>query len=218
MTSGATAANVAVGEGWELTSGLNGGGDSGYTRRTAEPRLKAGFGPTEGMTGSQALYVGGYAIASVDPAGCDVCMPQASFARNGGLERHVPLAAWRGQRLRLSLRLKNDGGAISYVGAQIDREHGSVLRTSVQINSRRVKGWLRHSFVLDVPMDARDLVVVAGLAGEGTAWLDDFQLDPAPEDARITRTARVDPTLASGCDDRPECQPVAIPVFYRWQF
>jgi hypothetical protein len=118
-------------------------------------------------------------------------LPQTHFARFGGLERHIPLQAWRGQKMQLSLRLKNDGNALAFAMAQVNRRNGDALRTDVANNIRNNNDWRTHTFVLQVPDDASYLFVYAGFTGNGEFWLEGLRLEAAAADAPLTGFERL---------------------------
>jgi hypothetical protein len=109
------------------------------------------------------------------------------------MERRIPLDTWRGKRLRLSLRLKSEGKAGAHVSTRIEKSNEVVIGTNQQSNKRGNPDWQAHQFVLNIPDNATELVIRAGLTGEGTAWLDSVKLEAVGPDVRLTESWRWDP-------------------------
>ena len=172
--------------------------------------FETGSGSTDGMTGSQATYLRGNAsnasgwLRHED----DVLAPQRSFTAHGGLERALPLQAWRGKRVLLTVRLKNEAGARAYASVWIGKSNRSAVRSGTLMN-RPASGWQTHSFVLDVPVNATAFSVHAGLTGKGTIWLDDVSLRAADRDMPVSWSERVDNSYGGGSELYP--MPMILP-------
>jgi hypothetical protein len=117
--------------------------------------------------------------------------PEAHYARFGGLERSIPLQAWRGRKVQLSVRLKNEGNALAFVMAQINRLDGAALYTGFKGNAPRDNSWRTHRIVLQVPDNASYLFVYAGFTGAGEFWLEGLTLEAAAPDAVLTETSHL---------------------------
>jgi hypothetical protein len=117
--------------------------------------------------------------------------PQVAFGLFGGMEREVLLHDWRGKRVRLTLRLQNEGGARAYVLAQVNQEDGDGARTLAQRNAPGSGGWEIHQFVLDVPEDGNYLYVYVGLTGSGRILAGAMTLEAVDRGAPLSPTDAV---------------------------
>jgi hypothetical protein len=145
-----------------------------------------GAGPVAGMTAHQAVYIRKIK-GSDDP-----------HAR-GRLERTIPLAAWRGQRLRLSLRLKAEDGARLFTFAEISKANGAGIRTQAESNSFGNAAWQTHVFVLDVPDNATALVLQVDLNGDGAGWVDEVTLGAVGGNVALSPASLVLPAGQMTC-------------------
>ena len=164
----------------------------------------AGVGVGQGLETPTALLLSGDARGTAAMPKIQriiLAQPQVSFETFGGLERRIPLAAWRGKRLRLSLASRNGGGAFAYVSAQINRSNFTAIRTASAMNTNRNGTWKAHNFVLDVPDDATDLILIAGLTGSGRIWLDGFSMQAADRDAPLSWSERLAPQTHTSWDN-----------------
>lgn len=198
----------APADGWHQSGGLfqDPHNHNFWTVRATPSALVSGVGKVAGMTGSQALFLkgaaeaGGIACTTI----INICHPHPgtesldSFIRNGGLERRIPLQAWRGQRLRLTVRLKNDGAARAYASAQIVMGDAAPIRTFAQRNAAGASAWEAHQFVLDVPDRASDLAIDVGLTGKGTVWLDGITLEAVSKAVPVSRRSNKGAELGIG--------------------
>jgi hypothetical protein len=182
---------------WYLTPGISRMHPDGVQRsvtRDDPPGFQAGTGPMAGMSGDRAIYLRG---DSTDPIN-KVAEPLTSFLTYGGLERRIPLDAWRGKRLRLTVRLKNEGNARAYAGVQLNKRNFTAMRAASRLNKQGEGAWQAHSFVLEVPGNARDLVIDVGLVGNGGIWLDAITLEAVNQDVPVNWSERlVDAPLAN---------------------
>lgn len=129
--------------------------------------VEARTGATPGMTGTEAVYFQG------------VCCGGGALA-----ERKIPLEAWRGKRVRVSLRFRNEGKlARADLWLRID---GGERAISTVSQSLRGEHWQTPQFVLDVPGDAISLAVDLSLSGRGASWLDGVALEPVSADVPVT--------------------------------
>ena len=92
---------VAVGANWHPKTGFRGAALSLYMGSAARTKLEAG---EASLSGDAALHSEN---ASLEP--------QLAFSRFGGLENDIALDAWRGKRVRVTLRLKDQEDARAYV-------------------------------------------------------------------------------------------------------
>lgn len=189
------AAAIAEGD-WQATTGLF-QDEHNYRVWTPNPTpssLEAGAGRTSGMTGNQAVYLKG----DVSPKNCITVWcrraeaePQNSFINYGGLERVIPLEAWQGKRIRVTIRLKNEDGARAYASVQLNKLNNSAIRTTA-IRNEPGGDWQTHQFVLNVPANAASLAIDVGLTGKGTVWLDGFSIAAVSDQMPLSTTSRVE--------------------------
>jgi hypothetical protein len=201
---------TALADGWYLTPGLVRKKADGIIAPVsmADPQvLKAGTGTMPGMTGRPAITISGdtgapamtTARTYIGRGQYGDMAPQDSFTSYGGLERRIALKDWRGKRLRLTVRLKDEGEAHAYASVHIARISDTAIRTATRVN-RPDGAWQAHSFVLDVPDNATILTVDAGLTGKGTAWLDGVTLEAVDRTVPVTWSERLDPNFGSSGD------------------
>jgi hypothetical protein len=139
------------------------------------------------MRGGQAVFLKG--------SSKDVRMWRMPLARS------VNLDAWRQKRMRVTLRLKNDGDARAFTSLRINNVNETGLVATAQRNETATGVWEVHQFVLDVPANAGTLLVNVGLTGKGTVWVDDLRLEAVGTDVPVTTSA---PTTAPMLSlDRP---------------
>jgi len=169
---GCAAVLTASEAGWALSGGSN------YT---------AGLGAVAGSTGPQALYIQG-----AEQAG------RHKFDA-GTLERQIPATALRGQRLRLSLRMKNDGPASTQVALRIKRLDGSGIRAPgvPRWQTDDDAAWRVKTFVLDVPADAENLTLDVSVRGKSKVWIDELKLEAVRDDVEVSSSRRSWPDGAS---------------------
>jgi hypothetical protein len=133
-----------------------------------------GAGATPSMSGQRAIYIRG----SANPG---------SF-RVGTLQQDVALDAWRGKRVRVSLRYKQETlprtTAYGDIWAQVGKANGTVLRAgSFHVTTRE---WRPQQFVMDVPESAVSLSLGVDLHGTGTGWVDSVAIEPVSADVSTT--------------------------------
>lgn len=139
--------------------------------------------------------------------------PEQHFARFGGLERHIPAQPWRGRKVRIQLRLRNENNAMAFVMAQVNRMDGGAIRTVAQGNAPNESGWRSHALVMEVPDNASYLFVYAGFTGGGEFWLDGLKVDTAPADAPLSEAYGLTAANAIGCSSSFDCGPITP---YSW--
>ncbi|MBV9548601.1 MAG: hypothetical protein JO256_02895 [Alphaproteobacteria bacterium] len=175
LSGAAIAATATASDGWYRVRG--------YARWPAVP-FEIGTGATTGMMGKAAVYFSG------DAGWATVRNSQAKY---GALQQNIPLAAWRGKRLRLTLRLKDDGDARAWVSLNISDNDRSSVRAETQRNDLGSSVWQSHQFVLDVPADANNLFLSFGLTDEGKVWADDLRLEAVSTDVPVTPSEIIRP-------------------------
>lgn len=113
--------------------------------------------------------------------------------RSGGIQQIIPLDGWGGKRLRVSLRLKNEGDARAYAFVQVNKANNTAIRTIAQQNSGD-GAWQDHQFVLDVPANHTWLVVAIGFNGKGNggSWVNGVTLSAADADAPVSKSLRLE--------------------------
>lgn len=202
-------ANAAAIEGWSLSAGLYQDQCGVMFARTVRPRLTTGVGTTDGAPG-QTVFVAGNTIevptfgrysgdeTRAYPPFDEAFPAQWSFVRFGGLQQRIPLDAWRGKTLLVTMRMKNEGAARAWAAFQVDKANDIVLRGTAQRNAPGT-AWQTRQFILDVPADATDLIVMAGLTGQGKVWLDGLRLLPVGDAGSLSPVRRVEAERREGC-------------------
>ena len=205
LPGSAVAVNLTA-DGWLLGSGLYQDQCGLLHHRGARPSLETDIGSTPGAGTSPAVYLrgdgaigSGFRERGLRNSNDEALPAQWSFVRHGGLERSLSMQAWRGQRVRLSLRLKNEDEARAFAAVQVDRSNDTALRSVAQRNEPGSGGWQLHQFVLDVPDNATDMTVMVGLTGQGTIWLDGFEIGAIHDDAATTTSYTVTSESRPGC-------------------
>jgi hypothetical protein len=111
----------------------------------------------------------------------------------GVLQRQIPVEAWRGKRVRLTLPVKVEGDGLAHTWAWVGKSNDIYLRAQPQAVAPG-GAWQPHQYVLDVPQDAVNLVVDMRLSGKSsTLWADDVKVEAVNDDVALTRTTRMDP-------------------------
>jgi hypothetical protein len=129
-------------------------------------------------------------------------------ARGGSILRAIPLADWRGKRVRLSLRLKGEGEARAGAGVEIFKADTNGITPPNQMNTGGNGAWESHQFVLDIPGDATTLFVAASLKGHGKLWVDGLRLEPVSTDVPASDTRLVINSAPRACSP-----PTPFPCF-----
>lgn len=115
----------------------------------------------------------------------------ASADTFGGLGQSVAADSFAGKRIRLSARIQaEEVNGWSGLWLRIDDGAGKVLLLD-NMSDRGIYGtkpWLRQHITVDVPAEARRIAFGAILSGSGKAWVDDFELSEAPDEAMVTAT------------------------------
>ena len=153
----------------------------GYSRMPAH-FLKSGMGMTEGMMDARDFYLSGDAGSATI---------RNSAARYGSLQQVISLQGWRGRRVSLSLRLKNDGDARAWATVQIT-ERGHITIAAPQQNDSVSGQWETRRFVLDVPRNAEGMILNVGLTDRGTVWLDGMKLETVGPNIAVSESYRKD--------------------------
>jgi hypothetical protein len=170
---------TAVGDDWYLVPGIlrkKADGVISPVSMADPPVFESGIGAVTGAMGGKAIYLRGGAANPVarfytQSRNSPDRSLQHSFIAYGGLERRIALKEWRGKRISVTVRLKDEGEARAFVSAWMNKSNGTAIRTAARPN--KAGGALQmHQFVLDVPENATSLAIMVGLTGKGTAWLD----------------------------------------------
>jgi hypothetical protein len=188
----AVAATSTANDGWYRVRG--------YARWPAVA-FEIGTGATTGMSGRQAVYFAG------DAGWATV---RNSLLKYGALQQDIPLRPWRGKRLRLTLRLKDDGGARAWTSLNISDNDRSVIRADIQRNESGAAAWQVHQFVLDVPDDANNLFLSVGLTDEGKIWADEVRLEAVGPDVPVTASELTRPRSYNAWLDTVDWSPISL--------
>jgi hypothetical protein len=127
----------------------------------------------------------------VSQPGGDARMVGSNGMSDGALVRKIPLAAWKGQRVRLTLRLKNAGDARVTASAQLDGSEGCIVQQTLsQKDSADGGAWLAR-FVVDVPQTGADLTAAVNLHGKGAVLVDAMRLEAAGDETPVSHRKRL---------------------------
>lgn len=176
-------AAAPVGDGWHVvqpTTRFN-------TPKRLQPHPDFGPGITKGMNGAQAVYVAN----------------KQYYSRGASMARDIPLDAWRGKRIRLSVRFKNEDGTRGGVGVSIVDADTNGFAVADRNAKRGPDGWQIQQFVVDVPHNAAVLSLSAGVWGQGRLWVDGVTLEAVAADVPVNETRRIIRTAPPGCGARP---------------
>jgi hypothetical protein len=97
------------------------------------------------------------------------------FRAAGYVEKRIPAEPWRGQRVRLSLLLKNQGGMNPWVTVAVRDTDTNGILSRPQGNSDGGDAWTVYQYVMDVPANADAILVRVGFPRDtiaGTSWID----------------------------------------------
>jgi len=176
LLGGIAAANAGAADDWRLmhTPPYDSLDPPRETANLLPPVVSTGTGQVAGMTGSAAFFariVGG-AVFNDGSA--------------GDIQRVIPLAAWRGKPVRLTLRFKTEGAISAGIQTAITIASGK-RSGSRMVNTLSGKGdWQSCQFVRDVPTDAGAYMIDLHLYGKGTFWIDTVGLEAAGANATPT--------------------------------
>jgi hypothetical protein len=149
----------------------------------------------------QAATPAGWSIAGKDPeayeAGTDAralyhgtpsiyLKGKEPMPKVAGLLQQLPLAQYAGKRVRFSAATKSEGvegGAQLLV--HLNRDNGR-LTESVAGPIRGNSDWQKYEVVVDVLPDATGINIGVSLAGQGTVWLNDIQVEVVGPDVPTT--------------------------------
>jgi hypothetical protein len=137
-------------------------------------------------------------VARQDASGCGArVLRSQAFASDplgtAVLWREAEVDAWRGKKLRLSVRMR--AGAIEgWAGAwiRVDGKDPATPLAFDNMQDRPLKGTTGCEWtvlVLDVPPDAQRITLGFVLKGPGALWLSDFRVDEAPAEVPSTDLA-----------------------------
>jgi len=110
------------------------------------------------------------------------------FAEFGTYVVSIPIAEYRGKRVRISGVLRSKDATSGAFWARVDGP-ARELEAFDNMNDRPLVGthdWTPFSIVLDVPMKAEQLVSGLLLVGEGTLWADDLTIDTVDQTVKPT--------------------------------
>jgi len=130
---------------------------------------------------SDAAFEGNYG-ASVRRMAPDV--RQGEF---GGFIQVAQAAPWRGRRVAMRAWIKTELADRGQLWLRIDSANGPLALDNM--DNRPVKGstgWALYEIVMDVPMEAENLVYGLFLVGSGRVDFDNVQFLPAPVGAKTT--------------------------------
>lgn len=131
-------------------------------------------------------------------SGTTAARDAAYFRKTGGeakdfgtLERSIPLDAWRGKRVHITLPVKLEGEGNALAWAWVGKSNGVFVRAVPQPVAAG-GAWQSQQFVMDVPDNATGLAVSLRLRGkDSTLWMDDIKLEAAGADMSPSRTTRL---------------------------
>ena len=142
--------------------------------------FQSGMGTVAGSTGTQAVYIQG-----TEPA------TRYKYTV-GTLQRQIPAAALRGQRVRVSLRMKSEGITSTQVALLVWRPDRSAIHAPASYNWQTDNGaaWRVKTFVVDVPADAEKLTLNVNVRDTSKVWVDELKLDAVGQDVALTSSRR----------------------------
>jgi hypothetical protein len=99
------------------------------------------------------------------------------------------------RRLRLTLRLKNEGKVSTNVSLGIRDADGSgfvagARNANLNWTSDDSGDWRQQQFVVDVPDTASELILDVRMRDAGVVWLDELKLEAMGPDVPLSRTSR----------------------------
>jgi hypothetical protein len=159
LSTAATLAEDRVPPGWKFASSSSGA----YAAGTEIP---------PGLSGHKAAFL--RAVSVADPS------------RSGsGLGHMVVADAYRGQRIRVSTRLKTENADSARCAMDV-REKGLILAYANVPVAKGSHDWTDCNVVLDVSADATEIDVGFNMMGGGTVWSDGFRLEIVGKDVPLT--------------------------------
>ena len=102
-----------------------------------------------------------------------------SAASYGSMARNMAASEVAGKRVRLSGYMRTEAvtGYAGFWYASLNKGGGfSVADMSAQ-EVRGTTPWTRYTIEVDIPLNARDIIIGADVVGSGTAWFDAFELE-----------------------------------------
>jgi hypothetical protein len=142
----------------------------------APPNFAIGTAAAPGLTGVQAAFITGN--------------EKARNWQHGAMEQTIPAESWRGRRVSLTLRLKNDDGARAAVALRVVRANAVTFEADVQRNAPGSDAWQSHHVVMDVAADATTLVMRVSTRGKGTAWVEGVRMEAVGAEVPATHGRR----------------------------
>jgi len=156
----------------------------GHSRMPAH-FFKTSTGTTEGMTLARDVTLAGDAGWAT--------IRNSAFAY-GNLQQVIPLQSWRGKRLSVAVRLKNEGGARAWAMLSVSQQGGRIAAAPQQ-NAPGDGQWETRRFVLDIPDTATDMTLQVGLTDRGAVWVDGLKLEAAGPDVAVSDSHFTDEPL-----------------------
>ena len=142
-------------------------------------QLEVRTGVTDGMAGAEAVTVQGDA---------GIGGWQGSFRHP--LAKTFSLLDWRGQRVRVTFRLKTEGEMRAYV--RFELADASIDTTQSMVQKQDSHDWETHSFVVDVPRkDVSRLHILIGLQGKGAVWADNVAIEAVDKKVALSPARRL---------------------------
>ena len=179
VLGGIGAANAAALDDWRLKRAFAEYDPPTPESRTIPAAFRSGIGAVDVAAGGPAYYV--------------TVVNNSLLIKGiaGNFERKLSLAAWRGKRMRLTLRFKTVEEIRAGFTAAV-AQHNEVRRGTQKRWIRTGDRWQTVQFVRDVPADAADLVLDLGLYGKGTLWIGDVALEAADDKGAPSPTIRLE--------------------------
>jgi hypothetical protein len=127
---------------------------------------------------------------TIEPEAVVIAAKPGAMGALAGVTRFVPVAAYRGQRVRLSARLKSrDVGNLRML-LRVAGPAGMRPRFD-NMTDRPITGttgWRTYDIVMDVPENATEIRHSLFIAdGKGVAWGESFRLETVGPDVAVTR-------------------------------
>lgn len=164
-------------------------GNDGWRVIRSSQAMQTGVGPAPDAQGRQAFYV------TFPPQ-------QGRRHRTAYFEKAIPAGPWRGQRLRLSLLIKDEGGMHPFVNVAVRDMDTNAIVSRTQGNPQGGNAWTVYQYVVDVPDNADAILARVSFtrdARAGTSWIDGPILKAVSKDVKLTAFHRYIATAPSGC-------------------
>lgn len=156
--------------------GAEGGG--WYKNRQIGSQIEIGLGKVAGTASSEAAYI-------------SVATERSNF--QASMMNNIPVKDFRGRRLSVTLRLKDEGEAQGRAGIVLTQKD---LGATPIFGAPQANGpgddWQSHRFVVDVPSSADTLILNVALKGKGRVWVDGIEIVEVGTDVPVTETFKGD--------------------------